>query len=295
MKSELVAAISTAKADSKESTDSTKDPETDPNLVLIEVTSSLVASISAVNADDNASSPAILAAFSVEISCEISPSKAVTSELVSAISADNNPSTLVKSELVATISVEIAELILTKSALVARISEFKSKITAAKALSLVVSTELIKLTISTNVSLSASAAFKIASILPASESMFPCRTPSAPSALPFSVAIASVKEVTSPFVAKISAAKPSSKASIDADTLASKTVNSSPTYFAMSDVFAISKLVGAAQFTVLKKSLICFERICAILLYLLYFGLTTLLSLVIYISQCILHLYHIMR
>ena len=148
--SELVSEISVAKADSKESTDSTKSPETAPNLESIETIS---ASVAATSSDK-------------------SPSNLEISALVAAISSDNKPSTLIKSELVLPISV------------------FKLPITTAKALSLVKSTALIKETTSTNVSLSASAANRIASILEFSALMFPCKTLSAPSALDFSVAIA---------------------------------------------------------------------------------------------------------
>ena len=102
------------------------------------------------------------------------PSNLVTSELVAEISAANSPSTLVKSEFVEAISA------------------FKLEITVANALSFSKSTELIKETISTKVSLSASAEAKIASTLP------------------FSVAISPSNLDTSELVSAISLAKAAS-------------------------------------------------------------------------------------
>ena len=105
---------------------------------------------------------------------------------------------------------------LVKSELVAEISLFKLTITAPKALSFSKSTALIKETTSTNVSLSASAANKIASILAFSASMLDCNVDSAPSALDCSVDKSPSNLVTSAFVADTSPAKATSKESIDA-------------------------------------------------------------------------------
>ena len=84
--------------------------------------------------------------------------------------------------------------------------------------------------------------------------------------------IDSPASVTSLLVATISADKATSNESIDASSSCDKSEDLPSTYCLMSCVFAICVGDTSAQFTVVKKSLICFERICAILFILLYFG-----------------------
>ena len=125
---------------------------------------------------------------------------------------------------------------------------------AAKASSLVVSTALINETISANESLSASAEAKIASTLPFSVAI----------SLDKPASIAS-KETTS---AEIYASKESTESS----------TKSNPCL--MSHALAIVTLLEDVMFDhviVLKKSEICFERICAIIILNLFFAHPTLL------------------
>ena len=171
------------------------------------------------------------------------------SALVAAISSDNNPSTLTKSELVAEISV------------------FKLVITAASASSLVKSTALIIETISTKVSLSASEANKIASTLVFAESTSVLNPPSIPVALPASAVMLDCNVLS--FANLVAASV--DKSPVNCNSAALARVASLSTRDLMSDAFAIPALVTSPQFTVVKKSLICFERICAILFYIIYF------------------------
>ena len=187
--------------------------------MLIEVTSESVAAISAVNAASSKpnlvvkeSSAAIALDSSLEIAVALAESPLALATNSAARSVDNTPSAVSALNF----SVESAPSNLVTSELVDAISAFKLEITAAKALSFSKSTALMKVTTSANVSLSASAANKIASMSACAESTSVLKPVSIPPALVASLLIAAPSSVTSELVATISADKANSNESIEA-------------------------------------------------------------------------------
>ena len=209
------------------------------------------------------------AAVALDASAEIAELAVAKSASVAEISADN-----------ALVNTNSAAVALDASAEIAVLTEV---IELIRPLSLTTSMLLINATTSANWSKLTSEPDKIASILPFSVAILPSNTVSAEAlatnsadrfvdntnsadvALDTSTEIAESIEVTSALVALISADNATSNESIEEVEVPDKARISADTNAFVSDALAICVEVTLAQFTVPKKSAICFERICAIL------------------------------